>query len=404
MSVFNWKNPTSGSWTSAAHWAPGSVPGADGVADGTVPVSDADVIFATGSQRSYSVTGHGMSNSMTVTGDHVTFTNFSNSNNGFGGSLAIDQHADVTLAANSSVDYIAHDGIGGGTISVSSALLMDHGSITAASGSVTGHGMLEIAGSGATAETLTGVAIAKGGRMLVADGAHYSAITYMGVPEDIDGTLTIRGADSSAQVVTLSGTGVVSVTHGASLDVVGWISGGLTLDLGHNASADVGASVSSGTTIDFTGHHATLTIADAAPGSYAMSATILGFNHTDSLVLDGSPVTNVAYTQTSASGGSLALFDGTTQVGTLALAGNYLGDSFAATAVSDTETRISMTGHAAINLGAGLDTMMQAEFQKLGFSPSADTVSGSAPITSAGYDAGGQSSGSAGLLFGHLSA
>jgi hypothetical protein len=366
MTIYSWKNAVSGRWSQASRWSTNAVPVADRTVDGVGPVSDAAVVFATGSDHAYSVTGGGLSASLAVHGDRVTFTAFANSDDGFGGSLTIDRHAQVTIGASSSLDYIAHDGFDGGDVSIASARLIDHGKIAAGAASVGSGSQFDISGRDAQVKLLTGATVATGGTMTVEGGASYSVISYAGTPDDVDGRLAVTGAGSTARFFMLGGTGTVAVADGGTVTVGGWISDALTFELGRDGTLQAGSAVGSGTTIDFTSRDATLSLS-SADGQYGFGGTVMGFGHRDSLLLEGAPVTRVAYAPTDAGSGKLVLFDGTVQVGAVALTGDYAGARFAVADLSGSESRVTVTNEGGGAFTAALAGIAHDLLASLGF-------------------------------------
>ncbi|MBV9251501.1 MAG: hypothetical protein JO227_19915, partial [Acetobacteraceae bacterium] len=157
-----------------------------------------------------------------------------------------------------------------------------------------------------------------------------------------DGYLTINGS--------LSGAGQVQIENGASLLVTGGAStpslgaGSLTVNLGQGSSLWVWGATDAGNTIAFTGSYGQL-ILHANPDAYFDdAATLTGFDQTDTIRLQVGTVTGAVYTAGSQPGtGSLALFNGNTQVGTLAVAGDYTGETFLVTPVANsTQAQISL--------------------------------------------------------------
>lgn len=340
MAIYSWIGAVNGSWTTASDWSPKGGP----QSASTFPYnSNDDAVFATGSSAHYTVTTGGQSASLRVSGDHVTFDHFKNNDGGYGGGLLVNAGANLTVTSSSSLDYFAHDGIGGGDIDVNHAHMTDYGSLSGYGGTIGQAGVLTLYGTSASLVTLAGMDVAAGGVMTISGGASYQVYTAP-VSNVLAGVLKVTGQGSSASLISADGTGKVEIYDHAKIDVYTITTGHLSFILGNYGTLEFDGSVAAGARVDFIGQHGAMTL-KSDPGhparGYAMGGVISGFAQTDSLLLHGTPVTQVLYTTGAGGLHSLELFNGTAAVGTLAIAGNYAGHRFAVTQVSATESRIT---------------------------------------------------------------
>ena len=109
MTTASWVSPTGGSWNPGADWNPTGGPRS--VASLFGPYSMDTALFATGSTRSYLVTGNGNAQTVDVSGDHVTFQDFTFRNSAVGAGIVIEDGARVTVAATSNFVLVNHDGL-----------------------------------------------------------------------------------------------------------------------------------------------------------------------------------------------------------------------------------------------------------------------------------------------------
>jgi hypothetical protein len=145
----------------------------------------------------------------------------------------------------------------------------------------------------------------------------------------------------------IADNGVISVT-GGTLTLNGPVSGSGTLLVGADAALRLNGSVSASDAIVQSGTDAGLEIGVAAVGSYPMQAAISGFAAGDSLMFHATVATGATYVATGVNRGTLGLFNGTTQVAAVTLAGGYAGDSFVLSPTTNGAEVVSiLTGGAA---------------------------------------------------------
>jgi hypothetical protein len=175
------------------------------------------------------------------------------------------------------------------TIHNATATLDLAGTLTVATGLTVTAGTVQLDNGG----TLAGSAALAAGAMLTGDGVVTGAVQNSGAIVADNGRLKIEGAVSGAGAITIDSL----------------------------AQLEFGDAVSAGQTIAFTAGANEALKLDRAQ---RMAGEITGFAAHD--VID---IKNLVVTSDSYSGGVLSLFDGTTQLASLAIAGNYTGQVFA---------------------------------------------------------------------------
>lgn len=360
MTNYNWASAKSGSWTTASDWSPYGSPSQ--TTTGIFPGSVDTATFATGSHRAYTVTGRGIATSITVTGDHVTFSDFGFENDASGASMTVNGGASVTVAAGSHLSLVNHDMFGGGRLTVDHASVLDQGSIVGfgigltngASFTLSGpnalfsyllapgaisidassslsildgkvfsmlgdsvQGTVDVAGSGSALTVLDGYAAT----LDVGAGASASlqeldgtaklsggslALTALGAGGGILGAGTVTSAFTNAGTVTASG---------GTLTLAGAVSGGGSLAIGAHATLVLDAATSE--TISFSGADARLMLAPSATATGFLTS----FGKGDSIDISGASISRVTET---ASGLDTVVraFDGVTLVDSFTVAGH----------------------------------------------------------------------------------
>ncbi len=213
MTTYNWINTKGGSWNAAKNWSPAGGPTKDGTTFPAIGGYSIDTaLFNTGSFKPYTVSGTGTGQHVTVTGDDVTFRNFSIANGGNGVYLTVNGGANVTVAAGSTFDltgffYNADDG----SLSLDHAELTVHGTVKNGFLHINANGLLRVAGSAATVSGFDEHGQASGGNVDatatidITGGGHLTnTFTTMA------GTIEISGAGSTFQTNSLSYTSEVS--------------------------------------------------------------------------------------------------------------------------------------------------------------------------------------------------
>lgn len=368
---FTWVGPVSGDWNVASNWQDVTADGAAVVAPGSLD----SVTFNSPSNLYQVISGLGDAASLTLNGDNVVAGQLNVGTVTSSGALEINAGASLLAGA-------ASLGTGGlGTVSVSGmgAMLAVSGTLNTMSGlAISNHATVE-AGALVLSSMMWGTSVdatsvievgsagsAAAGALTVDSGATLAATTYETLNGNVvdNGMLSISATGSlyfnaaSLNINgTLSGSGQVAIGAGASLTVgssayvmpgsaapAGVAAGSLTLSLGAKASLGLSGAVAAGNTISFAGAGGALTLNavqsfDPTTFTYTSSfqdaATITGFDNTDVILLQGGTVTSAAYAAGSTPGsGSLTLFDGTTSLGTLSLAGTYTGDTFLVTPIN----------------------------------------------------------------------
>src|SRR5690242_3615704 len=150
MTTYYWAKPTNGSWNTASKWTPTGGPRID--PEEYLPITGDGAEFSTGSTRTYTVSGKGLTAYTNVVGDHVTFSHFSagmwgpSSFGVFGGAV-------VSIAADSWLTLSAYDNQGG-YASVDGSKLTVHGRIDLGNGwsgfDITNGSSVTVSGTGAS--------------------------------------------------------------------------------------------------------------------------------------------------------------------------------------------------------------------------------------------------------------
>jgi hypothetical protein len=359
MSTGTWISAIGGSWNAAADWNP--VGGPQSAQTILGPYSTDTALFATGSTKPYRVTGNGIAQMVVVSGDHVTFQDFTFRNAPIGAGLVVEQGARVTIAENSAFVLINHDAFGSGPLTVNNATLNVEGRVTGLFGSVTTDGHVIISGPQASlapmvvpaltfdaTSTVTVVGGAKftdvgdaiAGRVMVGGiGSHIDLLgTYGGIGKasqggtlslnQLDGAIRLAGGTLEVATVAagakVSGHGVISsafsnggmvIASGGVLALRGVATGPGKLAIEAKATLALGAATAE--TITFSGLDARLQLAP----NIAATGFLGGFRTGDSIDIGGADITAV---DMSRSGHSTVLtaFAGTTLIDSFTLGGH----------------------------------------------------------------------------------
>ncbi len=222
-----------------------------------------------------------------------------------------------------------------GEITGSSAL----GTLDNVDNTISGFGALG-GGSLGLANEAAGTVDATASTLTIDTGAN--VIVNKGLLEGVGGALVVASA--------VSNTGTIGAGAGGTVTLKGPITGSGAIAVGGNGVSIAGA-VASGQTISFApGQADTLDLAHAD----TMLGTLSGFTSGDTIRIDGLAA-NVAYTAgATPSSGSLVLSVGGTVIGTLAITGNYAGQTFLASpnTVSGTDIILVTATIAAPSSGA----------------------------------------------------
>lgn len=366
--AFHWSGPVVADWNSPAGWADDTT----GATSSAVAPGSLDwVSFASPGNLAQVINGNANAAQLTLGGSNIVT-----------GSLTVG-----TLATSATTDRLtiqAGAGIATGSASLAGFTTVD-GTLSAtgtlnlntaanAFVNVVQGGHLQAAGldlelrDGLRMDTMSSIEIGSGhaaaaGQLVIDTGA--AVLTSGGILLDggdiIDnGSITVSNLagftpvtlvsagsfDSMGHLVTpgLFGTGSVSLQAGTSVDAsqgsIG--AGSLAFSLAATTSLRL-SQVGAGNTIALSGGHDRLTLFgtranSSATPSYSMAATISGFDATDVIDID-TAVTSATYI---AGTGTLVLANGTTQMATIALTGNYTGTSFLAVPVTTGLTQISV--------------------------------------------------------------
>jgi hypothetical protein len=169
-------------------------------------------------------------------------------------------------------------------------------------------------------------ALVLGGGIVSVDA--FSSVEIGALGTGAAGTLTIdtgrsvTGEGSLNVLGTIVDNGTITAQGGTLL--LGQAGGSGSVSIATEATLSLTAAET--LPIDCAGAGATLII----PGMGEMpGGTVSGFVTGDSIVVSGSPVDGVAYAPGTGGVGTLTLFEGGQVAGTILLAGNYAGDSFA---------------------------------------------------------------------------
>lgn len=328
--TYHWAQAVSGKWSNPLNWSPAGGPKLVDISagGGAKYLSFDKAMFASGSTRTYVVTGEGISNAMVVAGDHVVFDGFTNNDAGYGGSLTVDQHAIVMVTASSVLNYAAHDGTGSGPILVDGATLIDHGQLA---GDLSVGSAAAVYLSGSAAKLVGNVNVAAGGLLDVRYGAFVDGSTGGGASL-VEGTLNVVGTGCAAKFAMLNGNGggAIVIGRGGAVQVSA-ATDGVSFLLRLDSTLTLGGSVDSYQGITFAGPGSTVSLAaDASSGTSTMDtkAPIFGFAQSDAIQLTGINVTSADFIPGLGGTGTLDLFNGIASAGSLMLDGYYHAHDF----------------------------------------------------------------------------
>jgi hypothetical protein len=161
-----------------------------------------------------------------------------------------------------------------------------------------------------------------------AGGAAVGSIT-------IDNGVTATVFGSSFQAPSIVDNGTIIVAAGGGVSLHGSLSGNGQIEIASDAELDVyGPAALNAPSISFEGSGDALTLTRSAfNGSQQFTSTLIGFDADDVINCTGT-VTSAVYASTGTNIGTLSLYNNTTLVGTLTLAGDYSGDAFSAVSTS----------------------------------------------------------------------
>ena len=219
-----------------------------------------------------------------------------------GGTMSLDEITGYTT-------YIAVQITSGGLLQTSGLSLQQFGSNTAISSLyVDSTSVLEVG-------TLGGAAA---GALTIDAGAMVSAsvTTWLQTPTIIDNGVIVDAGGSLSLYGAISGSGSIVVGSNDLLQLYGTVASTNAISMaGTNVAIEIGASST------YNGSAYTYAL-------YPVSAPISGFAVGDSVTFDNTVATRATYTATGVNLGTLALFNGTTQVAAVTLAGSYTGTNF----------------------------------------------------------------------------
>jgi hypothetical protein len=362
MATYSWVSASSGSWNTPTNWNPAGGPQSVNSALG--PLSTDTAVFATGSNKSYEVSGKGIAQTVDVSGDRVVFQSFAFNNSPSGATFTIEHNASVTIGAGSAVNFVNHDGFGGGPLSVDDATLTVNGGLSVFGGSVTSGGHVVVSGpqagfgfsltGGVTFDATSSLSVVNGahfgdrgdrvaGKVTVSGpGSHadlsFGAAGFGGIGHaaqggtltlnELDGRVDLAGGTLDVSVVAagaaVSGDGTIRgdfsnagavVAKGGKLTLEGAATGPGTLVIGDRATLALDATTAEKVT--FSGHDARLQLAP----NIAATGFLGGFRVGDSIEIGGAEITKV---DLSASGPDTVLraFADTTLIDSFTIGGH----------------------------------------------------------------------------------
>lgn len=275
-----------------------------------------------------------------------------------GGTLATGSAAlgaSVTVSGNNAIFTSA----GGAVLSAGTLAAGSGGSIVLASLDLSGQATVVQAGAAGSIE-IGGAGAASAGTIMVDAGATLTVANANAIypsallgPVRIDGLLTAADLDigntyftpGTSSPATVSGHGTIGVVTGGIVEVGGPVlAGGLTFSAGAGAILRLDADVATGNTIALTGNGAAIQLGQA--GSFA--GILAGFDASDVIVAKG-----VSLTSAVVSGTTLALFDGGSTVGTIALDRSYAGSIFNVVSTGNLSSEIVLSPPPGAGLSAG---------------------------------------------------
>ena len=381
-----WIGPVEGSWDVAGNWEdttagqdPASVaPGSNDSVTINAAGSTTQVITGTGDSASLTIDG-----ATSLAGDFTTGALAVNSalTVSTGDTLAVSGNAtfdglftlDGTLTAGSLTTDNGSFNITGGTLTAGSLTTeiggfdLNAGATLSITGNVAGSGNQFVsdstftvggtftsandyvqASSGSTVQ-LANLAVATGFVDLYADNTTSVEIGTAGgaaagsITIDSGVTTTVGAGYFEASSIVDNGTLIVAA--GGQFALYGSLGGNGQIEIGSGAELTVyGTAAASAPTITFEGTGDTLTLSsNAFNASQDFTPTLSGLNANDVIDYQGT-VTSAVYASTGTNIGTLTLYDNTTAVGTLTLAGNYTGDTFYAVGISSGTTQIGELG------------------------------------------------------------
>jgi fibronectin-binding autotransporter adhesin len=326
MTTYQWARPVSGDWTTASRWTPTGGPqlSTDPELSG-FPVTDGDAVFATGSTKTYTISGKAIANSLNVVGDHVNIKHFGLENwatstfGVFGGAV-------VSIGADSYVSLMSHDAIGGYSW-VDASRLTVHGNIDLGTGAgfdITSGSSVTVSGKGASVgQDSYGL-----GRIDQTSSLTVSHGGTWGVSNTVDGAVNLSNGTLSGWTglnpgASLTGYGTAArVWNEGSIEAnggtlrLGVTAGTGSLQIDANAKLDLGAPTD--TNVTFNGSNAWLML---EPGAQAMGF-ISGFGNGDKIETVGQNLTSLQLQDDGVGNTVMSAFSGSTLADTFHFAGN----------------------------------------------------------------------------------
>ena len=328
MTAKTWRRIGDGVWAVDANWSPAAAPTA----------SDDVTLTGPSAPAAQTITGPGASASLAVLGSTVLRGSFSTG--------ALRQG---TLAAPGSLGLVSGATLDAATLAIVSGTLSLAGAGTRATfaGAATLGGT---AGTGAYAAaiTVTGGAALRTGPLALLPADSQDRITVDATSSFEVGSLgnaaagtltvdpgqTLSGAGSIAAAIRNDGT---IIAQSGTLTLAGGSVAGATLTGTGRYEVAAGATLALATaatgTVSFTGAGATLILSTAATSAgtrIAATGRISGYDPSDVIAISSVnlPISAVTW---SAATGQLAFASGSTQLGSIALAGDYTGYAFQVT-------------------------------------------------------------------------
>ena len=345
-----WTASGDGSWDGVSNWTnTGSDPTLTLYAPGADDTAEID---GPSSGLGPSITGPGTAEYLTITGDIRV------------ASVLTPQF--IYAKGSSTITVLP-----GGSLSAPEGLYLENSTIVV-SGQSARFSSYEVTSAGTSLLSATGGGAISFQAAYPAAGTHLAVdatstfVIGSGTPTPTLGTIVVAGQDGG-----ISGAGVIDspialgnssgqggiAAKGGTLTLSGPVTGTGTAGLFANSTLAFASAATSTVPIlfdDVYGPGGTLSIRALTSG-LNLQGTITGFGLTTTLAVVADPslaVTAVGYTPSSSGSGTLALYDGATQIGALTLAGDFTGETFqvAADAVPDTyDVGVYAAGTAPVN-------------------------------------------------------
>ncbi len=318
-------NPLGGSYAVAGNWKDITTSATAFAA----PSYGNAVTIGGGTSADLDITGNGGAGNLTTTGDVLLLGSITVGGPASGvsgaltqsGTLALDDGASLSAAGTLGVSGLLE--VGGGSKVTANDLAFTSGfnGLLAIDGGTVAFGSETTGFSYFAQATSIGVDSVSSIEFGSAGGAAKGALTIDGgetveVTGTIDGNVVVNGVLQVQQDAAVYG-GLTIAGFGAAAPV---ISGSGTIAIANHVTLTLAGADSA--TILFQGSIGQLTLNGALP-----TGTISGFTSGD-VINVAKMVTGLSYTQTTTTAGTLKLLNGTSTVGTLALAGSYAASQF----------------------------------------------------------------------------